>query len=60
MRQLGFKDDLSLSNGVILCRLVSKFTMQTINFNENPSSKAECLMNLRRVLKVLGKIKWDE
>jgi hypothetical protein len=39
---------------------MSKLTMQSINYNENPISKAECLTNIRKALKLLDKFKWDE
>jgi hypothetical protein len=35
--------------------------MKTIEgINEHPQSKAECLGNLRRAIKVIPKFKWDE
>jgi hypothetical protein len=59
MRSLGFSGDLALNSGVILCRLICKLTMRTLTFNENPSSKAECLTNIRKALKLIDKFKWD-
>lgn len=34
--------------------------MQTLSFNENPSSRAECLTNIRKALKLIDKFNWDE
>lgn len=34
--------------------------MQTVICNENPTSKAECLSNIRKALKLIDKFKWDE
>lgn len=39
-----------------MCRL----TMQSINYNDHPVSKAECLTNIRKALKLIDKFKWDE
>ena len=61
MRKLGFRGSLSLSNGLVLCRLVSKLTMKTIEgVNERPQSKAECLGNIRKAIRLVPKFKWDE
>lgn len=38
---------------------MAKLTMQTLNFNENPTSKAECLTNVRKAIKNIEKFKWD-
>ena len=45
---------------VILCRLISQLSMQTIPYNQRPQSKAECLTNLRKAIKLIDKFKWDE
>ena len=34
--------------------------MKSISFNENPQSKAECLTNIRKAIKLIDKFKWDE
>lgn len=51
---------LFFNHRVILCRLVCQITMKSINYNENPTSKAECLTNIRKALKLIEKFKWDE
>ena len=36
-------------------------TMKTIEgFNDRPQSRAECLGNLRRAIKLIAKFRWDE
>jgi hypothetical protein len=35
--------------------------MKSINgLNENPQTRAECLGNIRKAIKLLPKFKWDE
>jgi hypothetical protein len=56
MRKLGFMCSLSINSGVILCRLIEKFTMKTIDgVNYTPHSRGEMLGNVRRALKELKK-----
>ncbi|MCB0371112.1 MAG: hypothetical protein KDD45_17260 [Bdellovibrionales bacterium] len=46
---------------VVLCRLITKLTMKTVEgVNDRPQSRAECLGNLRRAIKLIPKFKWDE
>ena len=46
---------------VVLCCLVSKLTMKTIDgVHENPQSRAECLGNLRKAIRQIPKCKWNE
>ena len=52
MRRLGFTCSLAVNSGVILCRLVEKLTMRTIEgVNYSPHTRGEMLGNVRRVLK---------
>ena len=54
MRKLGFTCDLSIKSGTVLCRLIEKLTMKTIEgVNYSPNSKGEMLGNIRRALKEL-------
>lgn len=34
--------------------------MQSLNYKQNPTSKAECLTNIRKALKLIDKFKWDD
>lgn len=56
MRKLGFTCSLSLNSGVVLCRLIEKLTMRTIEgVNYSPQTRGEMLSNVRKVLKELKK-----
>lgn len=56
MRKLGFACDLSINSGVLLCRLIEKLTMNTIEgVNYSPNNKGEMLGNIRKALRELKK-----
>lgn len=56
MRKLGFSCSLAINSGVLLCRLVERLTMRTIEgVNYSPHNRGEMLGNVRRVLKELKK-----